>query len=134
MKLLRKFSKQILTGLVIVGLGGSLLIGEKFLELIFLSILCTAGAGIFIWLGIVYIVGVIGLAVYNLIRKAWSDTDAEAKGSPAPAVKMSSHDIALSNYIRVARAAGNPDLNIRQRLVENGWNPQKVDDALRLST
>jgi hypothetical protein len=132
MKLLRKFSKQILTGLVIVVLGGGLLMGEKFFELIFLSILCTAGAGIFIWLGIIYIVGVIGLAVYNLIRKAWSDTD--AKGSPAPAVKMSSHDIALSNYIRVARAAGNPDLNIRQRLVENGWNPQKVDDALRLST
>ena len=100
-----------------------------------LSIICTAGVSLIIWLPLGYLVGAITFAVTRFFlkitgiqtgsKKAADEQPAEQK-QPA----LNRDQMALVNYIQKARKKGLTDTQIAQNLLNNGWTNASITAAL----
>lgn len=146
-------------GMVIIFAVLTIFVGDpnEAFGLIFLSIICTAGISLIIWLPVTYAVGYGVITGVRLILKAAGvDIGAifsrrKTNDSPAPpqntlqaltsrldddpAIKtdLSKDQVALINYIRKAKQKGLSNDAIEHNLDQNGWDTTNIAQAFRLA-
>lgn len=99
-------------------------------QLILLSIICTVGVGLIFWLGISYAVGWTVMLMLKLMHVIPNNG-----GVNTPRIVVDSDpDVnSISNYIRDARKYGFNDPDIRTKLLDVGWNNEKIVKAFSIS-
>ena len=116
--------------LLLVGL--MLLTGSVYepLVLITLSIVCTAGIGLFFWLGLSVVVGMAALYVVDqLLRWRWRP-QGTGLFSPASNVRvMRERQRVLEHYLARRLVQGNDPVRVRRDLLEAGWGEAQVEEA-----
>jgi hypothetical protein len=105
------------------------------MQLLALSIICTAGVGLAFWIPVWWILGAITLALFGLFP--FSGT---ARKAAVPSEQMASDSAQafqrgteLASYIIQSRAAGVETDWMRRRLLENGWKKEEIEVALRIN-
>lgn len=100
-----------------------------------LSIICTAGVSLIIWLPLGYLVGAITFAVTRFfLRLVGIQTDSKKAEDKQPAKQKQPapgrDQMALANYIQKARQKGLTDAQITQNLLSSGWTDASIAIAL----
>ncbi|MGK7926227.1 MAG: hypothetical protein AB4290_13455 [Spirulina sp.] len=99
------------------------------ISILALSIICTAGVSLVIWIPLWWLVGWITLAIYRAIAKS-------APATPREAI-ATTHDInqqALLNYMKLAKSKGYSDSQISSRLRVEGWKDSEIEAARQLAS
>ena len=116
-----------------------------------LSIICTAGISLIIWVPIWYGLGYLVVMLANMILKA-AGVDVAAMFGKKPNTatnalqttpdsldqnaidtsNLTKDQVALINYIRKAQQKGLSNDTITQNLGKNGWNTDSISQAFRL--
>jgi hypothetical protein len=97
--------------------------------LIFLSILCTLGISLVIWLPACVVVGYIPIIIFRWLMGGSSERPAEEESDPA----LSKDQRALLDYIEKARARGLSQERIVTNLQRNGWARDHINWALNFA-
>jgi len=118
MKFLDGSIRQAVGTLVIVILA---FIFPAFRQIVLLSIVCTVGISLFIWLPIAYLIGSIILGIISLFTKS--------KGSIGEKMFLKER-IALEDYICGEKAKGVSEQDIISALKGEGWTENKIKDVL----
>ena len=96
-----------------------------------LSIVCTAGISLVLWISIWWGIGFL----FTTLVRAVGGPDLAGRGNAAKkrqAVQLlrNETELALANYINTATLNGMSDPEIRNRLLKVGWNEVEIDKAL----
>lgn len=94
---------------------------------ILISLVCTLGMSLVMWVPLWWLTGLIVLAVLDLIRIAITHSSNTQRRSTEPTERDT---IALVGYISRSRIAGASDGQITQRLREQGWTQTEIARAL----
>ena len=115
-------------GIIITFLGLSIFLGDigGAISLIVLSVVCTAGISLIIWIPLCWAIGWIILQILKLA------------GVFSPATnpvntRIESHTMALINYIKQAKNHGLSDTQIATRLRTQGWTNEDIETAQRMA-
>lgn len=136
------------TGLVITSAILFFMLGNDFFSLIFLSIVCTLGISLVIWIPLFWLVGYITLSIIYKINPQLNQSslsnDQDINQSPVPNNQSLKNQgvffvnnkqiYALVDYIKKAQAKGYSDSQIETRLKKNGWSQSEIDQAFQLIT
>ncbi len=99
-------------------------------QLVFLSIVCTAGVGLIVWIPLLVIVGYVQLGLIELL---FAVLYVNQHSATAPALGRStatgSGRPSVSRYIERMQGAGVPDEMILARLKRAGWSEQELTQA-----
>jgi hypothetical protein len=113
-------------------------ITTAFAILVF-SIICTAGISLILWLPIWYGVGYLTVALFRLLVRAFggqSSSPQQPLAQAAPAGEqekaLSRDQIALTNYIKKAKAKGLNRESISKALQTNGWTADSINQGFQL--
>jgi len=122
---MKSFSEAIfktLTGLVIIVLLLLLFFGSGAIGILLISIVCTAGLGLAIWIPAGFAVGSLVFSIAHLFSK-----NLNQENQP----KLNRDELALVNYIKTAKKSGLNTNEISSRLKEKGWTEEKISTALK---
>jgi hypothetical protein len=122
---MKSFSEAFLktfTGLVIIVLLLLLFFGNGAITILLISIVCTAGVGLAIWIPAGYLVGSLVFSAARLFSKNLNQEDQP---------KLNRDDAALTNYIKTAKKSGLNTNEISSRLKEKGWTEEKISAAFK---
>lgn len=92
-----------------------------------LSIICTAGMSLVIWLPLLYLAGWATLEIGTAIMKGLGGKVAEKPVSKRPL--LSRDEVALTRYIRQAEARGMSRDEITLGLRRSGWSDEMIQKA-----
>jgi cytochrome c biogenesis protein CcdA len=131
-------------GFVIVFLILAVFIGSisDTFSLILLSIICTAGISLILWLPIWYVTGYLCVIPFRLLVKALDvnlpitstppqQPAAQTPPSGAQAQSLSRDQAAVTNYIKKAKAKGLNKESITRALQANGWTLDSINSAFQ---
>ena len=111
---------------VAVGTGGA--VGDA-LGFFFLSIICTLGISLVIWLPAFYFAGWATLGIGKAITKRLGGKVAETPLSKRAV--LSGEEVALTRYIRQVEARGMSHDEITRRLRRGGWSDEMIQKVRR---
>ncbi len=94
---------------------------------IFITVVCTAGSSLALWIPMWWGIGLFLCKVVLLLRGP--DLAGEMRKS-AGSPSWNREELALTNYVRLARVSGMDQVEIKRRLRETGWPDAKIDGAL----
>ena len=125
----KKYSKKIkICGFLVTMPVVCILVGgviEGF-GLLFISIVCTAGVGLVFWIPLWWVVGWVTLSIWGAFKER-GEEESTTKSSPL------NHDqIALTTYLRQARALGMTETEVILCCRTNGWSDAEIEKARRL--
>lgn len=103
---------------------------EQGFMLLFLSIVCTAGIGLVVWIPVWWVVGSLTLAIVSQFMSN-TENKPRARGIAAPFLGQLGlqSDMALMAYIRKATATGMDAEEMTRRLQLNGWPMGEIEIA-----
>lgn len=127
---------RIVTGAIVIYVALSIGIGS-FVgagELIILSLICTAGISLIIWIPSCWLVGFITLTIFDLCRRLFAASSmtmatASAPGEATTNTTVSNDILAIATYITKSRKREASDSQIRNRLKTTGWSEKEIDGA-----
>jgi hypothetical protein len=107
------------------------------------SIICTAGISLILWLPLWYGVGYLTVALFRLLVRAFGGQTSSPAAPPqqplaqaAPAGEqgqaLSRDQIAITTYIKKARAKGLNRESISKALQANGWKVESINQGFQL--
>jgi hypothetical protein len=119
-----------LTGLVITPLILFITLGENFVSLVLISIVCTLGISLVIWLPLIWLIGYMSLSIiYFIITQFNQSSSPDNQGL----LSVNNNQIySLVDYIKKAQAKGYSDSQIETRLKEKGWTQVEINQAFQL--
>ena len=95
-------------------------------QIIALSIICTAGIGLIIWIPVWALIGWITLKLITMVSGK-----SEKSGTPPPLPNFSREEKAIINYLEIARRFGTSDEKATADLKTAGWSDDAIDNARR---
>ena len=132
-----KHITAILVGAVVVYITMVLLAGpDTANSILVLSIVCTAGISLVLWLPLCLVVGLASLALaraaVDLTRRAPASSGAESVPVPdGPVDANRDYDVAIiARYVQKATAANVPRGVIIDRLQRQGWSEREIAQGL----
>ena len=118
------------------GFGEALILSlSSVVQLFILSIVCTLGISLIVWIPLGLGVGHIVFAIFGWgdrkpqIKPAEDDQQPESQS----AASLTRDQQALLNYIKKAREKGLPNHQIRQNLTNNGWAIDSIAGAFQMA-
>ncbi|OGY20952.1 MAG: hypothetical protein A2126_02815 [Candidatus Woykebacteria bacterium GWB1_45_5] len=119
-----KFAKTLI-GFVTITVVLSLFTAGGALILILASIVCTAGVSLVIWIPLSYGVGSLIVGLLQGQRIIVQEAKVETAGpGTGPKMPITNEEVALTNYVKQARACGMPASEIAANLKEKGWSEE----------
>lgn len=97
-----------------------------------LSIICTLGISLIIWLPVWYALGYVVVMLFRLVVKSPAETEAKTAAEaaqPADRPSLTNDQQAILDYIDKATAKGLNRAQIAQNLEKNGWTSQSINWA-----
>lgn len=141
------FTTQLTIGLVVAPFIGAFVLhyvlmfmlgssSDDIFGLYLLSIICTLGIGLVVWIPLWYVTGYAVIIVVNLLLGVFgyslgSLISRRIRKTPHNQ-SLSRDQLALTNYIQKARQKGLDDAQILSNLKQNGWNSQSVTAVFQL--
>jgi hypothetical protein len=124
-----RFFGRLVIGVVASFLGTAIATGSlaDAAAFMLLSIICTAGMSLVVWIPIWWGVGWIIMALIGLISGTGKNNVAKSDSNRLP---ITTSDQVVAQFITRARACGLDSAEIQRRLVEAGW----TDNAIRSAT
>ncbi|MFM7266075.1 MAG: hypothetical protein ACKOZW_10915 [Cyanobium sp.] len=123
-----------LTGLPLL-LGGLVLLCGSLANattLLAFSILCTAGIGVFFWLGIAIVLGLVTLYVVDQLLRWRGLPHGSGLFSQARGVQvLQRRQRVLEQYLARRLIQGMDPVRVRQDLLEAGWGEPQLQEAFR---
>lgn len=104
----------------------SLFTAGAAIPMILLSIICTAGVSLVLWIPLSYGVGSLVVSIYESVSKS-KKTNGEG-----PKSSLTNDQKALTDYIHQSRSKGVNDDNIFSMLKNNGWAENAIHEAFGL--
>ncbi|KKQ77382.1 MAG: hypothetical protein UT00_C0013G0013 [Parcubacteria group bacterium GW2011_GWA1_38_7] len=95
------------------------------ISLILVSIICTGGVSLILWIPLWFGVGLVISSLLPVVTNSF-------KKSEAPEHNISNDQKALIDYIHQSRAKGVSDDNVFSLLKSNGWAENAIHDAFGL--
>ena len=137
-------------GAVITFIGLTIGLGsvEAATGILVMSIVCTVGISLIIWLPIWLFIGWIALGIYDAIaqKTGWpmisgtlvnpsvnTPVNSPVNTPQDRVVSLSPNRQALVNYAKKARSSGLSDTQIATRLAAQGWNNEEIEFAQRMA-
>ncbi len=111
---------------------------ETAIGLMAVSIVCTAGIGLFVWIPIIYMVGWIAIAITQFIVSLFFSRREESAPIANPITTLPStlaqapetaNRIAIEDYVRRAVTLGHDYRRIVEALLPHGWTEQEIQTA-----
>jgi hypothetical protein len=96
-----------------------------------LSIICTAGVSLVIWIPIWYLLGFIAISCFEM---AIGGTHPERRPSTEVRTQTPRDLEVVTNYLRLAESSNLSQVEITVRLEEAGWSRAIIDEARRQLT
>jgi hypothetical protein len=111
---------RLLSGALVVFLTLSVLSGGFYnaSQLIFLSVVCTLGISLFVWISVSWVVGWIVVKIFDLLM-----------GQGGRGETLERTMISLVNYIEKCHKQGWSDTQISSRLKAQGWQDEEIEHA-----
>lgn len=115
-------------------------INSAFLILVF-SVICTAGISLILWLPLWYGAGYLAVALFRLLVRAFGGQSASpaatsqqpvAQAASAGEQALSRDQVAITNYIKKAKAKGLNREFISKALQANGWTAESINQGFQL--
>jgi hypothetical protein len=118
-----KFWKPLFVGFGVSSLALCAFAGgvDEGLQLLLISVVCTLGAGLLVWIPLWWVVGWVTLLVIGLFK--------DKTISPGLKSPMTRDADVVGNYIRDARAQGKSDADIDQELRLHGWREEFIRET-----
>lgn len=137
---MKSWSRRILAALIgLAEVGASLFFldgrsDDGLLAWVIVSVVCTAGLGLVIWIPVCWFLGEVTLEFLGALtgrssRNRSSAPSADGAATPAPA--GSTMNSALQTYVERMRAAGVADDELPARLRRVGWDEQTIAAVMR---
>ncbi|MCH7685312.1 MAG: hypothetical protein IH899_01290 [Planctomycetes bacterium] len=131
-----KFLASLGIGMPVTFLGLIIFTGgvEDAWMVLVVSVICTAGIGLVVWIPVFWGVGAATLALIGIFVKKKPDGKDEAKGSPPDEAKGTRLDLdqtAMTEYMKKAHARGMSHDEISDRLHQQGWSFDVIKSAFR---
>lgn len=107
---------------------------SDFFQFFTISVICTAGISLIIWVPLLMLLGTTVVAISNLItgnKQTKLSTDIVSKTTMNP--PSSNNELALIGYIVSSRNSKMDDTTIRSNLKSGGWTNQDIDSAFKRS-
>ncbi len=95
------------------------------------SVICTGGITLVVWLPLAYLVGSTLVRLYFNFRGV-VEPDRIVGGEGAHQI-LNNDQLALVNFIKTSRVAQVTDDIIRKQLKDNGWDEAMIDGAFKFS-
>jgi len=109
------------------------------LAILVFSVICTAGISLILWLPIWYGVGYLMVALFRLLVRAFggqSSSPQQPLAQAAPTGEqgqaLSRDQLAITNYIKKAKAKGLNRESISKTLQTNGWTADSINKGFQL--
>ena len=96
-------------------------LGQVFL----LSIFCTAGIALVVWIPLLWLIGAVVLKVLNVIRSEKNG----AVGASEPKASVSQEQVAIERYVDRAQFYGLSRDKILSELRNGGWSDAEIQAA-----
>ena len=116
---------KILVGFIIIGIVAALFNG---IPLILMSIICTAGISLVIWIPLAYLVGTIAFGIGSLFTSE-EKTSVSKVETKQVASALTNEQKAIVDYIKKAKAYKYSDDEIAVALKNKGWSDSDVKNA-----
>lgn len=104
----------------------SLFTAGAAIPMILLSIICTAGVSLVLWIPLSYGVGSLVVSLYQSMSKSKKTDGAGPKSS------LTNEQKAITDYIKQSKSKGVEDNNIFSLLKANGWAENAIHEAFGL--
>lgn len=125
-----KHLTEVLTGLLVIIVGASLTGNfQSLLGLALMSITCTAGIGLVVWIPLCDIIGSLSLAVIRATAAMFSDSGRKEEGAPEQKGAMLKEQMAIEQYIDRAKFYGLSNEQILSALKNGGWSDVEIQAA-----
>lgn len=118
---------MLLLGFIVTTVGLFIFIQENVFSLYLLSIVCTGGVGLALWVPLWLGVGKGSMKLFSMFFSHKSSDTTVLVSSDAPSVKPTVHQLAVINYITQARTANLSDQSIHSNLYGAGWTPDDIN-------
>lgn len=104
-------------------------------QILFMSVVCTAGISLALWLPLWWVVGFAITGAYSLIAQlaGWQRIEVPITAANQT-VSFTPEQVALANYTRDARTKGLSETQIASRLAAQGWSNEEIELAQRIAT
>ncbi|MEA5468186.1 hypothetical protein [Spirulina sp. 06S082] len=122
-----KFFEKVCFGFIVTFLLLCVTGVDNAISIIGLSIICTAGVSLVMWVPLWWLVGWIVVAIYQAIAKP-SQGDRDRPVNPI----KDANQQALVNYMKLAKSKGFSDTQISTRLRVEGWGNEEITEAQQL--
>jgi len=125
-----KHLTKVLMGLLVISLGASLTgTFQSLISLALMSIICTAGLGLVVWIPLLHLIGSKALTVVGAIAAMFSDTGRKEEGAPEQKGSMLREQMAIERYIERANVYGLSREQILSALKSGGWSDAEIQAA-----
>ena len=131
-------------GIVVTAIIGVIAVGDltSAAILFVISVVCTFGMSLVIWLPLAWLVGILTLSVLMAIYLAgkkwigwqWPALEARMQRQSQDTAGQSPTTQALHRYISQATAKGYSDDKIQRRLLKQGWTMAEIEAAQTLTS
>lgn len=120
---------EVIVGFLILMAALSLIVGWGTAQMILLmSVLCTAGLGLLIWVPVSYSIGHLIFSWLGIFKSSTNTTISE---SSSEATFSSPIVESLNRYISQSRLHNMTDKQIRTELTRVGWSKEAIDEAFK---
>ena len=113
---------------------GSSDFASSLINIFLISVICTLGLSLFIWIPLFWMVGFLALEIFGLLNRSLNHRGDAGEGgtSDRQAVFAVSTDIqAMVSYINQSRVHGATDQQIATRLRAKGWTEGEINHAFQ---
>ena len=127
-----RFFVRLVVGFVVSFFGmaiatGSLADAAAFM---LMSIICTAGISLVVWVPVWWGVGWIVMAIIGMVRGKGTDDFVRSESNRQPIMNK---EHVVADFITKARTCGLDNAEIRRRLIDAGWTDEAIADASKLA-
>lgn len=122
-----KTTAVLLVGFIVTTVGLFIFIQMKVFGLYIMSIVCTGGVGLALWIPLWLGVGKGSIMVFARFFSHNSSDATVLVSSGTPSVKPAVSQLAVVNYITQARTANLSDQAIHSNLYGAGWTPDDIN-------
>ena len=113
-------------------------IGEALDSLSFfalISIVCTYGFGLVVWIPALYILGAIVTSMFSILFGLQVPTPSDVENTHNIAPTSSKNELAIIGYINDSRSSGTiNDATIKSNLKTGGWSDVEIENAFKKSS
>jgi len=117
--------RQAFIGFIVIFLAFIILGGIEGYGFFMLSIICTFGFSLFVYIPLAYAIGFMVENIFYVIT-------GRKEKNELMGVKLDVADRAVINYINEAKKAGIAGSVIKTNLLENGWSVEVIDRAWKI--